>query len=89
MESHKTALLVNKKAAKQYADAVAQLAKNIATVSRDDYDSLRVASEKARRLSMEALEAVDAHAPMNTGARFQLNPQALPIEQSPAAPLLI
>ena len=63
MESHKTALLVNKKAAKQYADAVAQLAKNIATVSRDDYDGLRVASEKTRRLPLEALEGLDAHTP--------------------------
>jgi hypothetical protein len=68
MESHKTALLVvNKKAAKQYADAVAQLAKNIATVSRDDYDSLRVASEKTRRLPLETLEGGSTRTPHEHG----------------------
>jgi hypothetical protein len=48
-------------ATQRYTDAVDALAKKIGTVPRDDYEKLRVASEKARRVSLEALERLDAH----------------------------
>ena len=60
--STKTALLVvNQKATKLHADAVGQAAQKIGTVSRDKYETLRVAAEKARKLSLGALETLDAH----------------------------
>jgi hypothetical protein len=58
----KTALLIAyQNETKRYADAVGQLEQKIGVVSRDEYERLRVASEKTRRLSLEALETLDAH----------------------------
>jgi hypothetical protein len=58
----KTALLIAyQDATKLYGDSVGKLAQTIGVVSRDEYDSLRIASEKAHRLSLRALEALDAH----------------------------
>jgi len=58
----KTALLNEYgNATKLYADAVGELAQRIGIVQRDEYERLRMASEKFRRLSSNTLEALDAH----------------------------
>ena len=58
----KTALLsAYQDAAALYAGAVGNLAQEIGAISRDEYSSLRVASQRARRVSEEALETLDAH----------------------------
>ena len=45
-------------ATQRYTDAVTALAQKIGTVPRDEYETLRVASDKARRVSLEALEGL-------------------------------
>jgi hypothetical protein len=58
----KTALLLTyQNSTKRYADAMGQLGQKIGLVSRDEHERLRVATEKTRRLSLEALETLDAH----------------------------
>jgi hypothetical protein len=44
-------------ATQRYTDAVTALAQKIGTVPRDEYETLR-ASDKARRVSLEALEGL-------------------------------
>jgi hypothetical protein len=56
-----TLLIAYQKATKVHADSVGKLGQIINLVSRDEYDSLRIVSEKEHRLSLKALEALDAH----------------------------
>jgi hypothetical protein len=44
-----------------YSQAVADLARKIGLVAQADYNGLAIATQKARRLSAAALEALDAH----------------------------
>lgn len=58
----KTALLIAyQEATKLYADELVKLAQKIGVSPREEYESLRIIAEKARRLSLKALEALDAH----------------------------
>ena len=58
----KTALLIAyQNSTRLYADAVGKLAQNIGVVPREEYESLRITSDKEHRLSLQALEALDAH----------------------------
>ena len=50
-----------KNRAKSYSNAVAELARNIGTVSKADYDNLNLQTQKARRVAARAMEALDAH----------------------------
>ena len=58
----KTALLIAyQNATRLYADSARKLGKEIGIVSRDQYESLRITSDKEHRFSVQALEAFDAH----------------------------
>jgi hypothetical protein len=58
----KTALLIEYQGATNlYAGAVGKLAQTIGVVSRNEYENLRIASEKEHRLSLKSLENLDAH----------------------------
>ena len=48
-------------ATKLYSNAVADLSVLIGKTSREDYDKLNLAAQKARRSSANALEALEAH----------------------------
>jgi hypothetical protein len=56
-----TLMIAYQNATKVHAESVGKLGQIIDLVSRDEYDSLRLVSEKAHRLSLTALEALDAH----------------------------
>jgi hypothetical protein len=54
-------LTAYQKATAAYSQAVAELARKIGIVSKANYNELALASQKARRLSADTLEALDAH----------------------------
>ena len=48
-------------ATRRYANAVGKMMQKIRTLPPDEYESLTMAMAKARRLTFEALEALNAH----------------------------
>jgi hypothetical protein len=54
-------LTAYQKATAAYSQAVAELARKISIVSKADYNELALATQKSRRLSGDALEALEAH----------------------------
>ena len=58
----KTDLLAKyKEATHEYAATVAAMSKRIGVSSKQEYDNLNIATQKARRSSAKALEALEAH----------------------------
>jgi hypothetical protein len=58
----KTDLLAKyREATDAYAASVAVMSKRIGVSSKQEYDNLNLATQKARRSSAKALEAIEAH----------------------------